>query len=327
MKEVGSKTLKNFRIIIILTLSSLFIIGCSDSADHPDKKDGKELDIYTSLYPIQFAVEQIGKDTVSVHSVYPPGSDAHTYEPSSKEIVSIAKSDAFFYLGAGMEAFSETIAESLSSQGVKLVEIGENESLFIKDEHNHADKHDHSREGEEHHHHGDYDPHIWLDPDRLIEVADMVKDELSIMNPDAKETYEDNFTSLKGDLTSLDKSFESTLKNKKNKHILVSHAAYGYWEERYGIEQIAVNGLSSSNEPSQKELKNIINRTKEYDLDYILFEQNVTNRISEIVQDEIDAKSAVIHNLEVLTDEDIDDNEDYITLMERNLKVLDKAMD
>jgi zinc transport system substrate-binding protein len=310
------------RFILVFVFAAIMIVGCSqpDQTDHSKETSEKQLEIYTSLYPIQYAVERIGGDTVTTHSVYPPGADAHTYEPSSKEIVAIAKSDAFFYLGAGMEAFSETVADSLASQDVHLVEIGEKKDLFIKEEH-----HD---DGEEHgqHHHGDLDPHIWLDPLRLLEVSDIVKEELISLNPQAKEAYEKNFASLQEDLTELDKQFIAVLENKKNKHILVSHAAYGYWEDRYGIEQIAVNGLSSSNEPSQKELTNIINRTKEYGLDYIFFEQNVSNRVSEIIQAEIGAKSAVIHNLEVLTEEDMDKNEDYITLMERNLDVLDKAM-
>nr|WP_307479900.1 zinc ABC transporter substrate-binding protein [Cytobacillus purgationiresistens] len=36
--------------------------------------------------------------------------------------------------------------------------------------------------------------------------------------------------------------------------MIVPHAAFGYWEERYGVKQIAISGLSSEEEPSQKEL-------------------------------------------------------------------------
>ena len=247
-------------------------------------------------------------------------------------MITIAKSDAFFYLGAGMEAFAETAAETLANQDVKLLEIGEDKSIFLKDEHGekeHEEEHNHdtdqATEHEEHeHHHGDYDPHIWLDPLRLIDVSEIVKEELIALNPDAESMYEENFAGLKEDLTALDEAYKNVLDKKENKHILVSHAAYGYWEDRYGIEQMSINGLSSSNEPSQKELTNIINQTKEYNLKYILFEQNISNRVSEIIQDEVGAEAAVIHNLEVLTEEDIEQNENYLSLMEHNLEVLDK---
>lgn len=317
--------MKTFKGIFVILLLGVIAFGCSQpkqtSEEGTNATENNKLDVYTSLYPIQYVTERIGGDTVSVNTVYPPGADAHTYEPTSKEMIKIAKSDAFVYLGAGMESFAETAAESLASQDVKLIEIGEDKSLFLKDEHDGDDEED----NEEHHHHGDYDPHIWLDPIRLIEVSNIVKEELISLNPDAKAVYEENFAALKEDLTSLDEAYKDVLDKKKNKRILVSHAAYGYWEDRYGIEQISVNGLSSSNEPSQKQLTNIINQTKEYDLKYILFEQNTSNRVSEIVQDEVGAETAVVHNLEVLTEEDIEDGEDYISLMEYNLDILDKV--
>src|SRR5699024_11893769 len=123
-----------------------------------------------------------------------------------------------------------------------------------------------------------------------------------------------------------DQSFQHVINSKKNKHILVSHAAYGYWEDRYGIEQISINGLSSSSEPSQKELTKIIQETEKHNLQYILFEENTSNRVSEIIRDEIGAKTITIHNLEVLTEKDIENNEDYLSLMRSNLDTLDKVL-
>lgn len=308
------------RSVLVTLLMSIGLIGCSISDNNNSKNedinklDNNILEIYTSLYPFQYVTEQIGGDTVIVHSIIPPGTDAHTYEPTSKEIISIAKGDALFYLGAGMEAFAETVAESFASQDVKLIEFGKDKSLFIKDEHEHGD------------HHGDYDPHVWLDPIRLTQIAETAKDELISLNPDEKEFYEKNYQSLKSELLLLDESFQDVIDQKEDKYILVSHAAYGYWEDKYGIEQISVNGLSSSSEPSQKELANIINQTKEYDLKYILFEHNTSNRVSEIIQDEIGAEAAVIHNLEVLTEENIENNEDYLSIMKSNLEILDQVV-
>src|SRR5699024_5328086 len=256
-------------------------------------------------------VERIGEKSVDAESVYPPGVDAHTYEPSSREITSIAEGDAFIYLGAGMEGFAETAAEALDSQDVALIEIGADETLF-HDASTQDTAHDHV--GNDDHHH-DHNPHIWLDPMRMIDMADTVKDKLIELNPEKKEQYTENFNALKNDLLALDQQFRRTLKPKENKKILVSHAAYGYWEERYGIEQVAISGLSSSDEPSQKELITIIDQAKKYHLDYILFEQNSSERVSEIIQDHIGAKSLYIHNLSILTEADIDNGEDYLSLM------------
>lgn len=346
---------KNIAILSIL-LVSIIVAGCSSDGQTGSNED--TLKIYTTVYPIQYAVERVGGETVAVETVYPPGADAHTFEPTSKDMTSIADSDAFIYIGAGMEGFAESAAGALASQEVKLVEIGAHEELFHADEnqaheashteddddghddhdgHSHGDEdghddHDGHSHGDEDghddhdgHSHGDHDPHIWIDPLRMIKIADLVKDTLIELNPENESLYIENFESLEKDLLALDESYNNLLIDKEEKHILVSHAAFGYWEERYGIEQISINGLSSSSEPSQKDLTRIIDQAKEYGLDYIIFEQNSANRISEIIQSEIDAQTLMIHNLSVLTDEDIENGEDYMSLMEYNLEILDKA--
>lgn len=315
IKNVGGYILKRFRIIISLLFITTIIAGCSSTSSEQNNQAG--MTIYTSIYPIQYATERIGGETVHVESVYPPGVDAHTYEPTTKEMTSIAGGDAFIYLGAGMEGFAESAAGALKSEDVAMIELGKHEELFHTEK-EHAD---------DEHSHGDYNPHIWLDPIRMIDMSNIIKAKLIELNPDNKELYSKNFKALKKDLLTLDKQFHETLQSKDNKEILVSHAAYGYWEERYGIEQIAISGLSSSDEPSQKELTQIIDKAKEDNINYVIFEQNGSDRVSKIIQEQIGAKALQIHNLSVLTEDDIKNDEDYFSLMKHNLKVLDKATD
>lgn len=290
----------------------LFILLTACNSTNETRDD--QLLIYTSIYPIQYIAEEITGNEAVVKSIYPPGVDAHTYEPTSKEITEIANGDAFIYLGAGMESFAETAADALQSQDILFIEIGGHEHLFAEDEH---DDHGHD--------HGDHDPHIWLDPLRMIEIGEIIKDELVSLHPENEDEYIANFEALKQDLTVLDEEFTATLEPKDNKQILVSHAAYGYWEERYGIEQIPISGLSSSDEPSQKDLAEIARLAEKEDLTYVIFEQTGSNRLASIIQEYIHAEGLTIHNLEVLTEDDIAENENYLTLMEKNLEVLDQA--
>lgn len=300
-------------IMIIILLS-----GCSSSSQDDISKE--KLSIYTSIYPIQFLVERIGGDTVVTKTIFPPGVEAHSYEPTAKDMVSIAKSDAFIYMGGGMEGFSETIASALESEQVELIPLSANEELY---EHSQTTEIHGARE-EEHNHH-DHNPHLWLDPIRMIRMGQSVKDVLIELNPDKRTIYEKNFNNLSNELKLLDKKFKETLQNKTNREILVSHAAYNYWEDRYGIIQIPINGITSSEEPSQKDLVTIIKEADKSNLHYVLFEQNTINSVSAIIQKEIRAKAFVLHNLEVLTENDIEHGEDYFSLMYRNLNVLDKV--
>ncbi|WP_121664821.1 metal ABC transporter solute-binding protein, Zn/Mn family [Metabacillus litoralis] len=189
----------------------------------------------------------------------------------------------------------------------------------------HAEKHSHEDNAaheDEHHLHGDQDPHVWLDPILSIKLAENIKNALIELKPESKEIFEDNFTNLKADLTALDQTFHETLENSKTKYILVSHAAYGYWQDRYGLEQIAIAGLSPSQEPSQQQLTEIITESEEHHLKYVLFEQNVQSNVAKVIQDEIGAKSLTLHNLESVTEEDIKNNEDYFSIMEKNIETL-----
>ncbi|RKQ35492.1 metal ABC transporter solute-binding protein, Zn/Mn family [Oceanobacillus halophilus] len=314
------KQLRLIKSIILLVLIGIITAGCTDDTLEPtETTDDSILTIYSTVYPIQFAIEKIGGDTVNAKTVYPPGVDAHSYEPTSKEMTTIAKADAFIYLGAGMEAFAETAADALENQELALIEIGEHKELF------HMEEDDEHEEDHHEHNHGDNDPHIWIDPERMLKMSEIIKDELVSLNPESEALYNENFTSLKEELIALDNKFTEILKTKSKKEILVAHAAYGYWEERYGIQQIAISGLSSSSEPSQKELTEIIDQAKNHNLTYIIFEQNSSNRVSEIIQSEIGAEALTIHNLAVLTDKDISNDEDYFSLMEENMTVLDQA--
>ncbi|TRM13074.1 adhesin [Lentibacillus cibarius] len=302
--------MKRHLLIILFFVTGLITIGCTAS----ESDDNTKLTIFTSIYPIQYAVERIGGDAVHAETIYPPGVDAHTYEPTTREMTAIAGSDAFIFLGAGMEGFAETAANALASQDLELVEIGKDKELFHGDTSNHDG-----------HHHHDHNPHIWLDPVRMIDMASIIKDKLIDIDQENKKRFVNNFNRLKNDLLTLDQTFQKTIATKVDKKVLVSHAAYTYWEQRYGIEQIAISGLSSNDEPSQKELVKIIEQAKQSARHYVLFEQNTSDRVSEIIQNEIGAEALTIHNLSVLTEADIKDGENYLSLMQHNLNVLDQA--
>ncbi|HLR53439.1 MAG TPA: zinc ABC transporter substrate-binding protein [Pseudogracilibacillus sp.] len=294
------------KLIWLSLLSMLALSACQTQQTNKEETEG--LHIYASIYPIQYIVEEIADEEANVESIYPPGVDAHTYEPSSKEITKLAKGDAFIYLGKEMESFAETTADTLESQDITLLEIGQKDSLF-------------ETETEDH----DLDPHIWLDPLRMKKMGEMIKDKLIELDPDQEATFEENYQAFQEEMESIDESFTDTLENKEQKDILVSHAAYGYWEERYGIQQIAISGLSSSDEPSQKELTEIADIAKEKNIQYVIYEASTSNKTAEIIQDSIGADKLSIHSLEVLTEEDIEKDRDYPSIMKDNLDVLDQA--
>ncbi|MBA2873906.1 metal ABC transporter substrate-binding protein [Thermaerobacillus caldiproteolyticus] len=312
-------------ILSLLLVVSAFLYGCNaeNNQEQTTEKAKDVLTIYTTVYPLKDFAEKIGGKYVKAQSVYPPGVEAHTFEPTTKTMKDLADADAFIYIGQGMEGFVDQTTKTLKNEDVKLVEAAKG-IKFLDSTHEHDVEAEDEHNDE--HHHGDKDPHVWLDPVLCITIAENIKNALVELKPEAKDTFEKNFASLKQQLEDLDQQFQAVVKESPKKEILVSHAAYGYWEKRYGIEQLSVAGLSPTNEPSQKELANIIKTAKQHDIKYILFEQNVTPKVAEVVKNEIGAEALHLHNLEALTNEDIKKNKDYITIMKENLEVLKKAL-
>jgi len=319
------------KIFVFFLLVNLLLAGCTNKADNPLKNDGK-LEIYTTVYPLKYFTEQIGGDYVQVKTIYPPGADEHTFEPTQKDMIHLADADIFVYIGLGLEGFVEKAKKTLKNENVMLVGAGENihldQTANANDAANHeedGDEHsDHEDDG--HHHHGDIDPHVWIDPIYAKELADAIKNALIEKMPEHQEQFEENYTLLSNKLDQLNTDFERIMNESKHKEIIVSHAAFGYWEKRYGLEQISVSGLSSSNEPTQKELEKIINAAKKHQLKYVFFEQNVNSKLTEIIQKELKAEPLILHNLSVLTDDDVKNNATYFSIMDSNLQALKQAL-
>jgi zinc transport system substrate-binding protein len=328
--------------ISVLVLGLIFS-GCgkTETVNTSKEKDKETLTVYTTIYPLQDFTQKIGGEFVDVQSIYPPNVDAHTYEPSTKEMISLANSDLFIYTGAGIEGFAEKASETLNKEDVQVLKAAEGIELIEsthsdehhedEDEHAESDAHeDEHAESEEHdeeeHDHGDLDPHVWLDPVLSIDLANNIKNSLSELMPEHATEFETNFNELKLELEKLNQEYKTTIESSKTKNLLVSHAAYGYWEKRYGIEAIAITGLSPTQEPTQKELQTIIEESTEHNIHYVIFEQNVSPKIAKIIQEEIGAKSLTLHNLEAVTEENIKQKDDYFSIMRRNLEIIKTAL-
>ncbi|MED3691733.1 zinc ABC transporter substrate-binding protein [Peribacillus butanolivorans] len=314
--------MKKSVLLSLFLVTALFLSGCGNSKGETTDTDKDILNVYTTVYPLQYFTEAIGGEYVNVETVYPPGTDEHSFDPSQKDIVKMAESDLFFYIGYNLEGFVTKAEPILSKEGVTTVAVGETVHLD-EDEHAHENEHAHEEDG---HDHGGVNPHLWLDPIYSIEMAKSIKDELTKQMPEQKGYFDSRFNELSEKLKALDEKFSTTIESGRTNKIIVSHSAYGYWEERYGLEQIGVTGLTSSNEPSQKKLGEIVTMADKENLHYVIFEQNISSKLTEIIQKEMGAKSLELHNLSVLTDKDIEAGEDYFSLMEKNIKTLQTAL-
>ncbi|MDM5249865.1 MULTISPECIES: zinc ABC transporter substrate-binding protein [unclassified Lysinibacillus] len=339
--------MKKVFLLSLVAVLALFTAACGDKTSTSKQSDKKDkLTIYTTVYPLSYFAQRIGGDFVEVSSIYPAGANEHTFEPTQKDMMNLADADLFFYIGLGLEGFVENAKKTLANEDVTMVATADqvsDEKLAVSTGHTHADEEeaqhdsDHATTEEEHSHaedahghddhdHGNVDPHVWLSPIISQDLALSIKNALVEKMPEQEATFTANYEALVKELQDLDKDFKAMADKAQEKTFFVSHSAFGYIAGQYGLQQIPIAGLNSQSEPSQKELTTIVDKANDLHIHYILFEQNVSSKLAEVIQKEVGAESLVLHNLSVLTEKDVKNNETYFTLMKKNIQTLNTAL-
>ena len=125
----------------------------------------------------------------------------------------------------------------------------------------------------------------------------------------------------------LDQEYKDTLSNLQNKNIVVSHEAFGYLCDAYGLTQMGIEGLSPDSEPDPARMAEIIDFVKTNKVKVIFFEELVSPKVAETIAAETGAQTQVLNPLEGLSDEDIKGGADYFSVMEDNLSQLKAALE
>ena len=330
--------MKKLFLLNIVAIFALISTACGDTNKPTETKTSDAITVYTTVYPLTYFTQRIGGENVDVKSIYPAGSNEHSFDPTQKDMMALADADLFFYIGLGLEGFVDNAKKTLANEDVTMIATADavtDEDLADSEVHEDdpateeekpEEEHTEDEEGHDDHDHGEIDPHLWISPQLSVHLATSIKESLIKEDPNNEETYTKNYDTLVNDLKQLDTDFKEMADASSNKTFFVSHAAFGYLAGAYGLEQVAVAGLNSQDEPSQKELTELVKLAKSMDIKTILFEQNVSSNLTKVIQNEIGAEALTMHNLGVLTPQDIDNNEDYFTLLEQNLATLSQAL-
>jgi zinc transport system substrate-binding protein len=217
-----------------------------------------------------------------------------------------------------MESWVPKAKESWKKAGPNVVEGTKDMILLPGSE---EEDHDH---GEEDHHH-ELDPHTWVSPKMAIKEVSNIKDQLVKLYPKKAKVFETNAEKYLTKLKRLDADYTTSLKEAKQKSFVTQHAAFGYLALDYGLKQVPIAGLSPEEEPSSGRLAELKEYVKKNKINYIYFEKNANDKIAKTLANEAGIKLEVLNPLESLTKEQMDNGEDYVSVMEDNLKALEKT--
>ncbi|CYV20543.1 metal ABC transporter solute-binding protein, Zn/Mn family [Streptococcus suis] len=307
MKKVG---------LLFLSVSALLLGACGNSTA---SEDGK-LNIVTTFYPVYEFTKQVAGDEANVDLLVKAGTEVHGYEPSAKDIARIQEADAFVYENENMETWVHDVEKSLDTTKVNVISATEGMLLLPGGEEDH-EGHDHSEEGHSH----AYDPHVWLSPERAITLVENIRDSLVAKYPEKKDAFETNAAAYIEKLDALDAKYSETLSAAKQKYFVTQHTAFAYLALDYGLKQVSITGVAADEDPTPSRLAELTEYINKYGIKYIYFEENASKSVAETLAKETGVQLDVLNPLESLTDEDMKNGKDYISVMEDNLTALEKT--
>ncbi len=322
-------TMKRKPVLYVVTIMMLgllvFAAGCGNTSQ--GKIVEGKVNVVTSFYPLYYMASEIGGEEVNVMNLIPTGVEPHDWTPKSLDLQNASKAQLLLYQGAGFEGWIDDFKKGLDANSqVKMVEASQGINLIQTEES--EEEHDHAAE-EEHDHdhdHGGLDPHTWVSPKSALIMAKNVKQALSEADPAHEKLYEERYQVLHKKLEELDQKYTDQLANVTHREIVVSHQAFGYLARDYQLTQHSIMGLSPEAEPTAQEIVKLSKLVKEKGLKYIFFEELVTDQLASTLASEAGVETLVLNPLEGLTQEQEQAGDTYISLMERNLENLVKAL-
>ncbi len=321
-------------------LASVALAGCGAQADAAPAPaaapaaDVAPIRVIASFYPLQFVAQEVGGDLVAVDNLTPPGGDPHFVELSPARTRDVGEADVVVTLGGFIAAVDDAIAQRDPEIVVDAADIVQLMPASVTGGHAHDDESsEHAHEGYSHdeepdddHAHaydtGGYDPHFWLDPVLLAELAVPVADALSQVDPANAEVFAANAADLVERLHELDAQFAEALAPFAGATMITNHTAFGYLAHRYGLNQVGITGLDHHIEPSPARMREIAEMARHYGVSTLFYETLVSPRVVQALANDLGINAVVIDTLEGLTPAGIEAGDDYITIMLRNLDVL-----
>lgn len=276
------------RIRLSLIIISLTLAGCT-----VQPADTNQLQVVATFYPLAYVAEQVGGDLVTVTTLVPNGVEPHDYIATPQDIVKLTEADVLIYNGAGLDDWTADVAKSQLVSATPVTAT---------------------------------DPHVWLDPIRLQDIAQTVAQAYTTVDPDNTAVYQANADALVTKLRALDNQFQSTLANCEIRQAIVSHDAFNYLAERYAIELLPMAGLNPNDLPSAQTIVELSEVARTYGIQYIFFEELTSPKLSETLAAEVGAATLVLSPIEGLTEEEQAAGDDYLSIMQRNLDNLALAL-
>lgn len=216
--------------------------------------------VLVSIKPLQLIAAAITDNITTPELLLPPGSSPHGYSLRPSDVRKLAAADLVFWIGPDMESFLPKVLKRhvdegkaialMNSQGIKLSELLTTDG---GEEHNH----DHAHE------HGAHDPHIWLDPNNVIAIAQVMTQKLSSLDSSNRDKYESNYKKFVAQMKVTDRHNKELLRGVGEQGFFVFHDAWGYLTRHYNLSVADVFTISPTQAPGARHMASLRRQLKD----------------------------------------------------------------
>lgn len=307
--------LKSIRTALAMSVITLTAFGASSAFAEP-------LKVVASFTVIADFAKNVGGDRVNITTIVGPDGDAHVYEPSPADAVSMASAKLVLVNGLHFEGFLQRLVEASASKAA-IVELTKGITpIDFKKEFAEAEE-----GGHEGHNHGSTDPHAFQSVVNAKVYVKNIADALCNADSAGCDSYKANAAAYTEKLDGLDKEVRDAIAAipQEKRVVITSHDAFGYFEHEYGLTFLAPQGLSTESEPSAADVAKLVEQVKQQNAAAI-FVENISNpRLIEQISVETGVKVGGTLYSDALSKAD-GPAATYIDLIRNNIKQIKGAI-
>ena len=324
------------RISLLLALAIIvgLLAGCGQQ-NNTNKTD--KLSIVTTIFPEYDWVKEILGDTAEnaeITMLLDSGVDLHSYQPTVDDIVKISDCDLFLYVGGESDGWVEDALKNAPNEDRTVINlldvlgdsVKEEETVegMQEEDHDHEDADGHEEEAE-------YDEHIWLSLKNAQVLVAAISEALQESDPARKDTYAANSEAYAVKLSALDADYQAAVDSATYKTLLFGDRfPFRYLADDYGLDYYAAfPGCSAETEASFETISFLAKKADELKLPCVLTIEGTQHKIAETVVQNTAQKNQQIltmDSMQAVTANDAASGVSYLSIMEKNLSVLKKAL-
>jgi ABC-type Zn uptake system ZnuABC Zn-binding protein ZnuA len=217
------------------------LTGCGAADENARTGD---LQVMTTATFLADIAQNVAGDRFTVESLVPRDADLHAFEPTPRDVATVAESDLFILNGGGLE---ETLEDTLRTAASDTTFVEASEGITPRE----------PQPGEPLHEH-EADPHFWLDPTLVVAYVENIRDAFIAADPEGEAEYTANAEAYVAELEELDAWIESQVAAlpEEDRLLVMNHVSHGYFADRYGfrIAGAVIPSVATGESPTAKQL-------------------------------------------------------------------------